>query len=192
VAERYRAGNVFLAGDAAHRTTPRGATGMNTAIQDGYGLAWRLAWVLRGWADQCLLDTYERERRPVGARNTMRSADAAGTRDNSQDWLDDLGGRVAHAWVAPGVSTLDLIGPGLTLLTGPAGRPWSQAVAELDPRVPVEVRGVDAEAAAVLGIGRDGAVLVRPDAIPVATWSTMDSAGLADAIAMTALEPAAC
>ena len=192
VAERYRAGNVFLAGDAAHRTTPRGATGMNTAIQDGYGLAWRLAWVLRGWADQCLLDTYERERRPVGARNTMRSADAAGTRDNSQDWLDDLGGRVAHAWVAPGVSTLDLIGPGLTLLTGPAGRPWLQAVAELDPRVPVEVRGVDAEAAAALGIGRDGAVLVRPDAIPVATWSTVDPAALADAIAMTALEPAAC
>jgi hypothetical protein len=122
----------------------------------------------------------------------MRSADAAGTRDNSQDWLDDLGGRVAHAWVAPGVSTLDLLGPGLTVLTGPSGRPWSQAVAELCPRVPVEVRGVDDEAAAVLGIGRDGAVLVRPDAIPVATWSTVDSIALADAIAMTALEPAAC
>src|SRR5262245_21864114 len=74
VAARYRAGDVFLVGDAADRTTPRGATGMNTAIQDGYGLAWRLAWVLRGWADECLLETYERERRPVGVRNTMRSA----------------------------------------------------------------------------------------------------------------------
>ena len=191
VAARYRAGDVFLVGDAAHRTTPRGATGMNTAIQDGYGLAWRLAWVLRGWADPCLLETYERERRPVGLRNTMRSADAAGTRDNSQDWLDDLGGRVAHAWVGPGVSTLDLIGNGLTLLTGPAGRPWSEAVAALEPRVPVEVRGVDAAAADALGIGRQGAVLVRPDAMPVATWSTVDSAALADAVGTSALlEPA--
>ena len=50
VATTYRAGSAFLAGDAAHRTTPRGATGMNTAIQDGVALGWRLAWVLRGWA----------------------------------------------------------------------------------------------------------------------------------------------
>ena len=47
VASTYRAGSVFLAGDAAHRTTPRGATGMNTAIQDGVAIGWRLAWVLR-------------------------------------------------------------------------------------------------------------------------------------------------
>ena len=45
----------FLAGDAAHRMTPRGGTGMNTAIHDAYDLAWKLAWVLRGWAGPGLL-----------------------------------------------------------------------------------------------------------------------------------------
>ena len=48
VAERFREGPVLLAGDAAHRVTPRGATGMNAAIRDGYDLGWKLAWVLRG------------------------------------------------------------------------------------------------------------------------------------------------
>ncbi|HWI71044.1 MAG TPA: FAD-dependent monooxygenase, partial [Baekduia sp.] len=46
LAERFRAGNVFLAGDAAHRATPRGGTGMNSALQDGHDIGWKLAWVL--------------------------------------------------------------------------------------------------------------------------------------------------
>ncbi len=65
LADRYRHGNAFLIGDAAHRATPRGGTGMNSAIHDGHDLAWKLAWVLRGWAQPELLDSYERERRPV-------------------------------------------------------------------------------------------------------------------------------
>jgi putative polyketide hydroxylase len=73
VAQRYREGNVFLAGDAAHRMTPSGGMGMNTSIHDAHNLAWKLAAVLQGWADPTLLDTYESERRPVGLRNTMRS-----------------------------------------------------------------------------------------------------------------------
>ena len=73
VADRYRVGHAFLVGDAAHRITPRGGTGMNTAIQDAHNLAWKLAFVLRGWAGDDLLDTYEEERRPVGARNAARS-----------------------------------------------------------------------------------------------------------------------
>ncbi len=188
VATTYRAGSAFLAGDAAHRTTPRGATGMNTAIQDGVALGWRLGWVLRGWADTRLLDSYESTRRPVGLRNTARSA-IVEPRDNSRDYVDDLAGRVAHAWVSRDgsvVSTLDLVGPGLTLITGPAGRPWSQAVADLagtsHVALPVAVHGVDDRAAAVLGIGNEGAVLVGPDAIPVATWSSSDTAELAPAI----------
>jgi putative polyketide hydroxylase len=188
VATTYRAGSVFLAGDAAHRTTPRGATGMNTAIQDGVALAWRLSWVLRGWADEGLLDSYESTRRPVGLLNTERSASVE-PRDSSRDWVDDLAGRIAHAWVSRDgrtVSTLDLIGGGLTLLTGPAGRPWSQAVTDLTgsgaTAVPVTVHGVDARAAAALGIMATGAVLVGPDAIPVATWPTAEARGLAEAI----------
>ena len=188
VATTYRAGSVFLAGDAAHRTTPRGATGMNTAIQDGVALGWRLAWVLRGWADERLLHSYESTRRPVGLRNTERSATVE-PRDNSRDYVDDLAGRIAHAWVGRDgsvVSTLDLVGPGLTLITGPAGRPWSQAVADLAATaghaVPVAVQGVDDHAATVLGIGSDGAVLVGPDAIPIATWSSSHAVELAGAI----------
>jgi 2-polyprenyl-6-methoxyphenol hydroxylase-like FAD-dependent oxidoreductase len=75
LAEHFRHGDVFLVGDAAHRVTPRGGTGMNTAIQDGHDLGWKLGWVLRGWAHPDLLDSYERERRPVAEHNVARSAD---------------------------------------------------------------------------------------------------------------------
>ena len=73
LAERFRDGRAFLIGDAAHRVTPRGGTGLNTAIRDGYDIAWKLAWVLRGWAHERLLDSYERERRPVAEFNMQRS-----------------------------------------------------------------------------------------------------------------------
>jgi 2-polyprenyl-6-methoxyphenol hydroxylase-like FAD-dependent oxidoreductase len=62
----YRAGRVFLAGDAAHIHSPVGAQGMNTGIQDAWNLGWKLATVLRGVATDALLDTYEAERWPVG------------------------------------------------------------------------------------------------------------------------------
>lgn len=67
LAEHYRSGNVFLAGDAAHVHTPAGAQGLNTGVQDSYNLGWKLAQVLAG-APEALLDTYEVERRPVAAR----------------------------------------------------------------------------------------------------------------------------
>jgi 2,4-dichlorophenol 6-monooxygenase len=69
VADRYRAGRFFLAGDAAHRHSPNGGLGLNTGIQDVANLTWKLAAVLGGRADASLLDSYEQERRPVGARN---------------------------------------------------------------------------------------------------------------------------
>ena len=74
VATRWRAGSVFLAGDAAHRMTPAGGLGMNTGIQDAHNLAWKLAAVLHGRAGSGLLDTYETERRPVAQANALRSA----------------------------------------------------------------------------------------------------------------------
>jgi hypothetical protein len=65
-AARYRAGRVFLAGDAAHVHSPAGAQGMNTGIQDAWNLGWKLALVARGLATEALLDSYDAERRPVG------------------------------------------------------------------------------------------------------------------------------
>jgi 2,4-dichlorophenol 6-monooxygenase len=69
LAERYQVGRVLLGGDAAHRHPPTTGLGLNTAIQDAHNLAWKLAAVLNGNAPESLVDTYERERRPVGARN---------------------------------------------------------------------------------------------------------------------------
>jgi putative polyketide hydroxylase len=74
VADRYRAGRAFLVGDAAQRMTPRGGMGMNTAVAEAHDLAWKLAWVHKGWAGPALLDTYEAEWRPIGIRRTTRSA----------------------------------------------------------------------------------------------------------------------
>jgi hypothetical protein len=70
VAERFRVGRVFLAGDAAHRFPPTGGFGLNTGVQDVHNLAWKLALVLTGRAPAALLDTYEQERQPVAQANT--------------------------------------------------------------------------------------------------------------------------
>lgn len=69
LANRYRVGRVFLAGDAAHRHPPTTGLGLNTAVQDAHNLAWKLAAVINGQAEDVLLDSYEAERRPVGRRN---------------------------------------------------------------------------------------------------------------------------
>ena len=75
VAARYRQGRALLAGDAAHVCTPGQGHGMNTGIQDSFNLAWKLAHVVRGEADEALLDSYEAERRPV-ALGILASGDA--------------------------------------------------------------------------------------------------------------------
>jgi pentachlorophenol monooxygenase len=72
--ESYRAGRVFLAGDAAHVHSPAGGQGMNTGIQDAVNLGWKLAAVLGG-ANPAVLDTYHEERHPVG-RLVLRSSGA--------------------------------------------------------------------------------------------------------------------
>ncbi|CAM2920811.1 FAD-dependent monooxygenase [Saccharomonospora xinjiangensis] len=72
-AERFREGRIFLAGDAAHVSTPQGGFGMNCGIQDAHNLVWKLAAVLRGHAGEALLDTYSAERHPVAQRTVAES-----------------------------------------------------------------------------------------------------------------------
>ncbi len=77
VATQWRKDRVFLAGDAAHLITPMWALGMNTGVLDALNLPWRLAWVLRGWADERLLDGYDREQRPLATHGSGEMAEAA-------------------------------------------------------------------------------------------------------------------
>ena len=203
-ADRVRIGRTFLIGDAAHRMPPFGGRGLNTAVADAFGLSWKLAWVLRGWADPGLLDTYAEEREPVGRHNLSlaRERSEGGTPDGLTEDMgyvyrstaieaDDAtgepapshlfpttatpGARMPHAWLegADGrLSTLDLVGPGLTLITGPGGAAWLHAATAVASDVAFPLRahvvggdldsrdGVFCER---FGLGADGAVLVRPD-----------------------------
>jgi 2-polyprenyl-6-methoxyphenol hydroxylase-like FAD-dependent oxidoreductase len=121
-AARYRAGPVFLAGDAAHVHSPAGAQGMNTGIQDAWNLGWKLALVSRGIADEALLDSYDAERRPVGrfvVRFTDRAFSAATStnplvralRTQLVPWVLPLGLRFDRA-VADGFRTVSQLNIG--------------------------------------------------------------------------------
>jgi putative polyketide hydroxylase len=167
LAERWRSGCIFLAGDAAHRVTPRGGTGLNLALHDGYDLGWRLGWVLRGWGPQTLLDSYEAERRPVAQYTAERSADPSGSRRTPEGEVRaDLGGRIVHAWTGER-STLDLLEPGLTLFAARGERGWDSAAAALAARVPVGVRLLDPISARAVGAPGGSALLARSDGAPV-------------------------
>ncbi|MBC2592446.1 FAD-dependent monooxygenase [Rhodococcus aetherivorans] len=73
IADKFREGRVFFAGDAAHRHPPTGGLGLTSAIHDVYNLSWKLAAVLAGRAGDALLDTYEAERKPVDQNNIDKS-----------------------------------------------------------------------------------------------------------------------
>jgi putative polyketide hydroxylase len=176
IADRFRSGDAFLIGDAAHRVTPRGGTGMNTAIGDGFNLGWKLSWVLRGWAPDALLDTYETERRPVAEHNLARSLDPMGSRRSVRDELRfDLGDRLPHVWIetpAGRTSSLDLLGPGLTRLSTDGVASQSDDQSEVPP---VTAHRLDRKTAAALGADRPGGLLLRPDGM---IWAPPPSAAL--------------
>ena len=90
VARRWRAGNVFLAGDAAHLFVPTGGVGMNTGIGDAVDLGWKLDAKLKGWGGAQLLDSYEEERKPVAVRNSVISANNSDKIDMVMDEIEPV------------------------------------------------------------------------------------------------------
>jgi 2-polyprenyl-6-methoxyphenol hydroxylase-like FAD-dependent oxidoreductase len=87
LADAYREGRVFLAGDAVHLVIPTGGLGMNTGVGDAFDLSWKLAATLEGWGGPALLDSYEVERRQVGERNVGASRYASlGRRKWRSQW----------------------------------------------------------------------------------------------------------
>ena len=109
-AERYQDRRVFLAGDAAHTMPPNGGFGGNTGVQDAHNLAWKLALVLRGAAGPELIDTYDTERRAIGAlmveqaysRYVTRVAPYLGT-DGMQPIVDDFSLEIGARCNSPAV-----------------------------------------------------------------------------------------
>ncbi|KRC14666.1 FAD-dependent monooxygenase [Acidovorax sp. Root217] len=86
LADSYRKGRVFVAGDAAHSHPPYGGYGVNSGLEDARNLGWKLAAVLQGWGGERLLDSYDGERRPVFA-STMRDFIAKSI-DTDREFLD--------------------------------------------------------------------------------------------------------
>lgn len=95
LADRYRHGRVFLAGDACHLHPPYGGYGMNLGIGDAVDIGWKLAAELRGWGTPVLLESYEAERRPVH-RRVMDEAvlnHSVRTVDLADHWIEESGAR---------------------------------------------------------------------------------------------------
>jgi 2-polyprenyl-6-methoxyphenol hydroxylase-like FAD-dependent oxidoreductase len=104
VAEQYRRGRVFLAGDAAHEMPPLAAWGLSAGVQDAVNLGWKLAAAVRGWAPDDLLDTYHAERHPIG-RQLIGNARAA-----SMLYLGDVDTQPLRSVLAELVTVKDAAG----------------------------------------------------------------------------------
>jgi len=128
VAKEWRRDRVFLMGDAAHLITPMWALGINTGLLDCSNLCWRLAWHLRGWADESVLDGYEREQKPVALLGAGEMAEAARRyMGNEGDSVSKLG---ADAW--GNACTRSMLGVRLDV-DGRSG--WSMVKYEAEPRL---------------------------------------------------------
>ena len=207
VAERFQDGRVFLAGDAAHTMPPYGGYGGNTGIQDVHNLAWKLAMVLDGRAGPGLLDTYERERRPVAkftaeqaySRYVTRAAPflaAQGMDPVVPDPNIDLGYRYGapeaiHGDPRESGGMPGTRAPHVALASGGCAHDLygSDFVVLTGPEASDDLDGhaLDAAGSAAFGIGPTGAVLVRPDGFVAWRATGNASAEEADAALATAL-----
>ena len=173
-ADRYALGRIFLAGDAAHTMPPTGGLGGQTAMQDGYDLAWKLAMVLHGQAGAELLTTYEAERKPVCEMTVaLQTANyVERMRPDRQDlkpegvMSDYMSVAFGYRYRSPGILP-DVPDDG-ALVEDPArptGQPGTRA-----PHVVFGYRGK--EIAALDLIGRDFVLLTGPEGAPWARAAT--------------------
>ncbi|MGW1612709.1 FAD-dependent oxidoreductase [Streptomyces sp. NPDC002285] len=172
LADRFRDGRVFLAGDAAHIHSPAGGQGLNTSVQDAYNLGWKLGAVLRDGADAALLDTYEEERRPIAAdmlglstsvhRGQVRRGEA--TRQLGLGYRESSLTRETRPTPGPvraGDRAPDGSLGGVRLFDAFRGPHWTLvAVGAQAPQLPEAVRVVGGQEQASYG---KGLLLVRPD-----------------------------
>ncbi|MGW3092659.1 FAD-dependent oxidoreductase [Streptomyces sp. NPDC001102] len=194
LADRFRQGRVFLAGDAAHIHTPAGGQGLNTSVQDAYNLGWKLGAVIAGSAPAALLDTYEEERRPIAAdmlgltagvhRGEVRRGAATvqlglGYRESSLAQDTRPAGTPLRAGDRAPDGTLD----GVRLHDAFRGPHWTLvAVGVAAPEVPKAVRVAAGQEQPSYG---RGLFLVRPDGY--VGWAGDTAAGLAGYLARVGL-----
>ncbi|MEV6760667.1 FAD-dependent monooxygenase [Streptomyces sp. NPDC051105] len=185
LADRFRVGRVFLAGDAAHVHSPAGGQGLNTSVQDAYNLGWKLAAVLAGDAPDTLLDTYEEERRANAAamlnlstdvhRGEVRRGEATvqlgiGYRESSltEETRADPG-PVRAGDRAPDGRNAD----GVRMFDAFRGPHWTLLAPDPVPTVPQSVRRLRAPESYGSGV-----FLVRPDGY--VAWAGDTARGLAE------------
>lgn len=172
VADEFRAGPVFLLGDAAHAMPPSGGFGGNTGVQDAHNLAWKLALVGSGRAGAELLDTYDAERRPVAEFTVEQSLGTPGmgfpagraavqlgyryplpgrTLGQRERYVDPSrpgglpGTRAPHVALGPDRSTLDLFGTGFTMVTLTDDARWNAALSPIMGAAPFTVVTIGGE-----------------------------------------------
>jgi 2,4-dichlorophenol 6-monooxygenase len=181
LASAYRRGRVFLAGDAAHSLPPTGGLGLNTGVQDAHNLAWKLALAIRGVSGPKLLDSYERERRPVAETNIRESVrnfdemsdllEVCGLHLNDLRRLQVLQWSTAFrvlpfAWQATLIDRLVSKALKKTSLLAADGKRGDQARSEFSRRIPGQARhyhflGLD------LGfLYQEGAVIAEAGRVP--------------------------
>jgi pentachlorophenol monooxygenase/3-(3-hydroxy-phenyl)propionate hydroxylase len=175
-ADRMRVGRVLLAGDCAHLMSPFGARGLNSGVQDAENAAWKLAFVLNGWASERLLDSYHTERHAAAVENlavtgaTMRFL-VPGTPAERARRLETLERAVVDPGAWPEVNSGRLAEPYWYVdspLTTPGGAPL---LGRLLPDLPVRVPGRPA-VRRLRELVRDGLLALASEGVEVPPVTT--------------------
>jgi len=181
LASAYRRGRVFLAGDAAHSLPPTGGLGLNTGVQDAHNLAWKLAFAIRGLCGPKLIDSYERERRPIAETNIRHSArnfdemsdllEVCGLHLNDLRRLQALQRSTAFqmlpfAWQATVIDRLVSKALKKTSLLVTDGRRGKRARSEFTLRIPGQARHYHSIGLDLGFVYQNGAVIVEGGRVP--------------------------